>query len=55
MFHSLYLLQLFDNCHLHSAKYVVAEIVDKITIRNMYERQMSIDKKVGTNEMVEIN
>ena len=49
MFHSLDLLQLFENSHLHSAKHVVAEVVDKITIRHMYEWQMSIDKEVGTN------
>ena len=49
MFHSLDLLQLFDNCQLHSAKHVVAEVIDKITIRHMYEWQMSIDKEVGTN------
>ena len=50
MFHSLDLLQLFENDHLHSAKQVVAEVVDKITIRHMYEWQMSIDKEVGTNK-----
>ena len=49
MFHSLDLLQLFDNCQLHSAKNVVAEVVDHKTIRHMYEWQMSIDKEVGTN------
>ena len=49
MFHSLNLLQPFDNCHLHSAKHVVAEVVDKVTIRHMYERQMGIDIEVGTN------
>ena len=49
MFHSLDLLQLFDNCHLYSAKHVVAEVVDKITIRHMYERQMSFDREFGTN------
>ena len=43
------LLQLFDNCHLHSAKHVVAEVVDEITIRHKYEWQMAIDKKVRTN------
>ena len=50
MFHSLDLLQLFEKCHLHSAKHVVAEVVDKITIRRMREWQMSIDKEVGTNK-----
>ena len=49
MFHSLDLLQLFDICHLHSAKHVVAEVVDKITMRHMYKWQMSIVKEVGTN------
>ena len=47
--HSLDFLQLLDNCHLHSAKHVFAEVVDKITIRHKYEWQMSIDKEVGTN------
>ena len=50
MFHSLDILQLFENGHLHSAKHVVAEVVDQITIRHMYEWQMSIDKEVGTNK-----
>ena len=52
MFHSLDLLQLFDNCNLCSAKHAVAEVVDKITIRHMYEWQMSIDREVGTNRNI---
>ena len=55
MFHSLDLLQLFDSCHLHSAKHVVAEVSDKITIRHMYERQMSIDKRLVQIKLVRIN
>ena len=37
MFHSLDLLQLFDNFYLNSTNHEVAEVVDKITIRHMYE------------------
>ena len=46
MFHSLDLLQLFDNCHLRRAKHVAARVVDKITVRHIMNGRCPLIKRL---------
>ena len=48
MFSALDLSTIFNNGHAYSTRFVIDEVISSLTIRHMYDWQMSIDKEAGS-------